>query len=595
MSGVRRLVGPLAVTSVVTAVVRVLYAAALAKHPELAYPVLDGAANLEWARGLLAGTWPGGEPFFRPPGYLVALAAFLRVTGDSVPRVVDLQLALGTITPLLTCLLAARLAGPAAAWIAGPAAAVYPAFLFFDGQLLTPFLVVPLVLGAVLAGDLAREGRRGAWAVAAGWMAGIAGVAWPLVLPVGAWLVFDVARAGRRGAAALTAVALLAAPLAATVHNLRAGDRSFVASQGGLNLYLGNAPGANGMSATFADAPTALGYRMMEAATRQAEAREGHALTPAQVSSHYVHRTLDGVESAPLAWLALIAKKTFLAFSAREIPNNHDLALFAGEIPLLRGPGWGLWLPFAVVGIWRGRRARSTRWVAGVAGIVLAGMVVFFVNGRFRVPAAPLVIALGSAGVVALAGSIVARRWRQVGAAGALLLVAAVVAYANPYHVPRRPWVISYLLVAEAERDRGEPVRALRRVEQALEEEPGLYAARLAKAELLRRTGRIAAARTEVESALKSLPEDAALRHEHAMLLDLSGETPAALAEVDRALRADPGLDAAYVTRAVILSRLGRKADARATLQALLHARPGSPDAVRARTLLAELAGGAPH
>ncbi len=589
MSRVRALAAPLLVTALAAAAMRLAYAAALARHPELAVPVLDGAANLGWARGLLAGTWPGDEPFFRPPGYLVALAGLLRVAGDDPARVLAWQLSLGTVTPVLVALLAARAGGAAAAWVAGLGAAAYPAFLFFDAQLLAPFVAVPLFAAGVLCGDRARKRGAAGVAAAAGALCGVAGVAWPLVLPVGAWLAADLARRGRRTAALAAGAALLLPPLLATAHNVRAGDPSFIASQGGLNLYLGNGPAADGMSATFPDAPTALGYRMVDAAARIAEAREGRPLRPSQVSAHWTRRTLEAVADDPGRWLALLGRKAVLAFGAREIPNNHDLALFEDEIPLLRGPGWGVWLPLAAAGVWLRRRDRSVRWLAAAAGITLLAMIAFFVNDRFRVPAAPFVVALGGVGVVALVREVRARAWRAAGAAAGIAAAFAVLAHANPFGIPARPWVVSYLLVAEAERGRGEPVRALRWIDRALEEEPAMYAARLARIELLRRAGRVAAARAEAERALAAMPGDAALRHEHAILLDLSGDPAAALAEVERAIAADPTLAPAHVSRAVILHRLGRDAEAVEALRAFLAARPDPAEAARARELLAEL------
>ncbi len=590
MSGVRALAAPVLATAVAAAAMRMAYAAALARHPELAAPVLDGAANLAWARGLLAGTWPGDEPFFRPPGYLVALAGLLRAAGDDPARVVAWQLALGTVTPVLVALLAARAGGAAAAWVAGLGAAVYPAFLFFDGQLLAPVVAVPLFAAGVLCGDRARERGGAGAALGAGALIGAAGAAWPLVLPVGAWLALDLARRGRRAAAVAAGAALLAAPLLATAHNVRAGDPSFLASQGGLNLYLGNGPGADGMSATFPDAPTALGYRMVEAAARIAEADAGRELRPSEVSAHWTRRTLESVAADPARWLALLGRKAVLAFAAREIPNNHDLALFREEIPLLRGPGWGVWLPLAAAGVWLRRRDRSVRWLAAAAGITLLAMLAFFVNDRFRVPAAPLVVALGGAGAAALVRAARARSWRAAGTAAAVAVAFTAVAHANPFGIPARPWVVSYLLVAEAERARGEPVRALRWIDRALAEEPGMYAARLARIELLRRAGRVAAARAEAARALAAMPGDAALRHEHAILLDLAGDPAAALAEAERAIAADPTLAAAHVSRAVILSRLGRNDEAVAALRAFLGADPDPAEAARAQELLADLA-----
>ncbi|MFN8179597.1 MAG: hypothetical protein U0167_16840 [bacterium] len=584
----REIAAPLFATLAVAAVIRLLYWRALDLHRELIAPVLDGAANLEWARGLLDGTWPGAVPFFRAPGYVAALGALVGAVGPDPAKLVMAQLAFGLLTPLLTALLAARLFGARAAWIAGLGAAAYPTFLFFDGQFLSPCFAVPAFLAGLWLGLDASE--RGGWlrAASAGLLLGFAGVTWPPLLVAALAPLAPLVRKARRDAL-VAAVALLLAPLLATAHNAACGDPAFIATQGGLNLYLGNARSADGMSATFAPAPTALGYRMVEAAAKIAERAEGRALRPSEVSAYWTGRTLAEIRADPARWGRLVLKKAGLVFWAREIPNNHDFALFAEEIPLLRLPGWGWWLPLAVVGAWAARRRSDVVRTAGAGVVALLGCVAFFVNDRFRVPAAPLVVALGSGGVLAIVDAVRRGALRPAAALAGVAAVLAVAVRLNPYGVPERPWVMSYVLVAEAERDRGELVRSLRWIDRALAERPGLYSAVLARVELLRRTGRLGDARAEAEKALASLPEDPALLHERAVIRDLSGDTAGALGDVERAIARDPSFEPARVSRAAMLARLGRAGEATQALREFLASHPSVGEAARAREVLEEM------
>jgi len=171
-------------------------------------------------------------------------------------------------------------------------------------------------------------------------------------------------------------------------------------------------------------------------------------------------------------------------------------------------------------------------------------------------------------------------------------VVVAVLVRTNPYGIPTRPWVMSYVLVAEAERDRGEPVRALRWIDRALAEKPGLYPALLARIQLLRSTGRVAEARAEADRALAALPGDPALLHERAVTRDLSGDPAGALADVERAIARDPGFEAARVSRGAMLARLGRTEEAKHALQEFLAGGPSQGEAARARDVLAEIARG---
>jgi tetratricopeptide (TPR) repeat protein len=223
----------------------------------------------------------------------------------------------------------------------------------------------------------------------------------------------------------------------------------------------------------------------------------------------------------------------------------------------------------------------------------MAGCVAFFVCARFRLPAAPFLLVLGGGAVAAVLRAAAERRAAAaIGAAGAAALLALLVRW-NPYDVPREPWVTSYVLAAEAEDARGEPVRALRWIERALREEPGLYAARVAEIDLLRKSGRIPEARERAEAAVQALPGDATLRSALGALLDLSGEPEAALRELDAALSLDPAHEPARVSRAVVLARLGRGDEAAAALRAFLRERLRSPEAARAESVLRAIEAGA--
>ncbi len=605
---------------------RAVYLAQIRAHPELLQPVLDGAANLAWAREWLEGTWPGNEPYFRAPGAIWGIGVGLAATGGDGVRLAELQILLGAVTPVLVALLAASMFGRAAAWVAGLAAAVYPMFPFHDGQLLDSFLQIPLVVAAVAASWSACRAPALARVAAAGLLWGAAAVVRPplllaaAVMPAALLLRAGTDGAGRgrggddpggarerggddpggareRGRAAGLAAAgivfALGIPSLVSIHNVRCGDPLFLASQGGLNLYLGNARSADGVSAAFPDDPTALGYAMLDAAAREASSREGRALRPSEVSRHYVRRTGEEIRADPGAWARLLAKKLVLFGSAREIPNNHDPALFARAMPILRwSPGWESWAPWGIAGAWLLRRRFEVRLLAAITAAVGVAAVAFFAAGRFRLPAAPLLLILAAAGFVEARRLLRVRALRPAAVFAVLGVGLALALRANPYRLPEEPWIGSYLLVAEAERDRGETMRALGWIERALELEPGSYAARRAQIELLRRAGRVEEARDVALRLVEAAPRDAALRAELGALFDLTGETERALQEIEHALELDPGLDAALVHRGVVLARRGDPEGARRVLETFLRDRPRSPDAPRARAALEALGRG---
>ncbi len=593
--------GPIATTAIVALALRGAYLLALRSHPELLEPVLDGAANVTWARAWLEGSWPGNEPYFRAPGAIWGIALGLWAAGGNAVRLASLQILAGAITPVLIALLARSAFGTHASWIAGIGAATYPMFAFHDGQLLDSFLQMPLFVGSVLASWNAVKSGRGGHAALAGLLWGATAIVRPPLLfgvaVAGAalWRGSPGAAAGAPARSRATRAALLLGgamllPLAVTAHNAANGDPVFIASQGGLNLYLGNGRGADGMSASFPDDPGALGYAMVQSAASIASKRERRALRASEVSAFWTKHTLDEIRADPGAWLRLVTKKGLLFWTRREIPNNHDPALFAEVIPWWGAlPGWGWWAPFGVCGaalLWRDAAAR---FLAAHVGVVFLTSVAFFVAARFRLPAAALLIVLAAGGMVSAVRSLRAGRGGALaGFVGCGILFMFFTKW-NPYRVPETPWVISYLLVAEAEKNRGELSRALQWIDRALEEEPGLYAGRRAQLDVLRRMARFAEGREVAERLVLAEPQDAAAHAELGVLRDLTGDSDGALAELDAALRLDPGLDAARVHRAVALARRGDVERARGEIEAFLRERPQSAEADRARAVLAAI------
>jgi tetratricopeptide (TPR) repeat protein len=581
---------PILATASAAIFVRVHYLFELRQHPAFLEPILDASANVAWARGWLEGTWPGSEPFFRAPGYIWALAMELAWSGGDPVRAAILQILLGAVTPVLTAILAARAFGNRAAWIAGLGAALDPMLPFHDGQLLDPFLQIPLFLVFTIFACASLRDARVAPAVIAGILGGALAIVRPPMLLAVAMLPAACVMRGERRRALLAAAAALLFPLVVTAMNAAKGDAVFIASQGGLNFYLGNHREADGMSATFPDAPAALGYAMVDASTRLAQEREGRELRASEVSSHYMKRTFEEIRAEPAAWTALMVKKLVLFWTVREIPNNHDPALFAEEIPFLRwAPGWGIWAPWGIAGAFLLRRKGPARFLAALVAAIWISSALFFVADRFRLPALPLLIVLAAA---AFAEAV--RLWKAGARRAPILFVAAglvltLLLRANPYHVPQDTWIMSYVQMAEAERNRGENVRALGWIERALAKEPGLYAARRGPIELLRKVGRTGEAKEIALALARDLPQDASLRIELGVILDVSGDSVGALREFDEALRLDSTLDIARVYRAVARARTGDVTGARAELETFLRERPQSPEASRARAALQSL------
>ena len=260
----------LAAVLLVGLLLRVAYLRENLAKPEFTVPPIDAGFHDYWARALATGDWTpphqfpdpqlSEHPYVRPPGYPYFLSLIYRFAGDSylAPRIV--QLALGLVNALLAFLLAARWFGRRVGLLWAALMSVYWIFIYLEGELQEPALLICLLLSLVYVLGLWAERRVFGYALAAGILLGLAGLVRPNVLlfaPValawGYWLRRRRARPRRlllHAAGLVLGVGLTVAPV--TVRNyLVAEDLVFVSSNAGVNLFIGNHQGSHGRFVCF--------------------------------------------------------------------------------------------------------------------------------------------------------------------------------------------------------------------------------------------------------------------------------------------------------------------------------------------------------
>jgi hypothetical protein len=369
--------------------VRLASIALLGSEPLFRHPVVDAAWHHEWAARISAGEPAAFAPFFRAPLYPWLLGLLYALTGPSVTAGGLLSVALSTTGCALFHRLALRCAGRGAALAASAAWALWGPDVMISGLLLMEPLYTTLLILTLL---MSVRGSGGS----AGLSLGAASIVRPaavLLLPLVLW------RAGRRWWAAAAAFSL---PVAAVwLVNASAGDPGVViSSQGGINLYVGNGPGADGMTA-FAPAPPGApeGVDNVWAASIS-EAPPG--LDPSGVSAWWTARTVEHVLSRPGDWALGMARKLLLLASPLEVPSNYDVYYMRRIDPVLRVLASGPFpaLPFALLllllpsALSGGRPDRLQILLSLWALAILAGVAVFFVTYRFRLPAVPFLLLL---------------------------------------------------------------------------------------------------------------------------------------------------------------------------------------------------------
>lgn len=370
-------------------------------------PVLDAAFYHDTARDLLAGRWPGSEPYFMGPLYSYVLAGFYALFGADVTVARIFQMALGLATIALTGIAGRRALGAGAGLAAAALVALHGPLLFYEQ---IPLLTTAFVTGTALLLErtLAVRARPSVLAAASagltlGALVALRGTA-ILFLPAMVLVAGHRTWRGRNTAVGLLAAVLVVAPF--TVHNLRAGSAALTTTSLGWNLFIGNHAGATGMFAY----PN--GWRAESDVTGRTFASEqaGRALDADETDRYWRSRALADIREAPGRWLGLALRKLGLVLQGAEIPQNESVRFFQRQVPVARVAvsGWWLLLPLFAAGVLvAGERRGELLRLSSFALVPLVTCVAFFVTARYRLPLVPI-LALG--GGLAIARLVVAVR-----------------------------------------------------------------------------------------------------------------------------------------------------------------------------------------
>jgi 4-amino-4-deoxy-L-arabinose transferase-like glycosyltransferase len=588
---------PLALAALLVLVARAVVAAALADHPLLRPEAgLDTGAYVDLARRIAAGdlllrTLP--QPFFVSPLYAYFVAAVLFVTAGSLGAVLAVQAFLGAVAAWLAGDTARRLFGERAAVPAAALLGLTGVAAFHESVLLQaaldPFLAA-LALW-LLARALEGEPRPRAFLVA-GLALGLFALNRPNVLPwaavAGALLLLARGlNAGARPAAAFLLGTVMGVAPAALRNLAVSGEPVLVSSHGGLNLLVGNGPGADGTYRWLDGITPSIGGQAADA-RRLAEAEAGRTLSAREVSAHFAGKARSWVAENPGAAARLFARKAWYVLSGEEAPLNFSYPWFRRATPPLALLAVGPWLlvplggaglAFLLLGAGRLPRRDTATWASFVPAYVLL-VAAFFVATRYRLPLYVPLATAGGGALVVLLDAARARAFRRLALAAAVALPLAVLALwptglDDGSAEEETQWVLHLV-------DTGKGEEAERRAEALAPKhpQPGVLWFRLGQA--WAQAGRL----DDAETALrKSLAVDAGQREtlqvlgavlaRRGMERATAGDLPGAASDLEEAVQLDATDAALHLNLAAVLAERGEHARARALASEALALRPG--------------------
>lgn len=428
--------GPVAAVLIPTLValaLRLVYLFTFQDSPAFALPIMDEAIHDGWARGSM-GFMYEGVPYFRAPLYMWFLQACYAVN-DGYFFVRLVQMLLSALTVAFVADLGRRISGPVAGLVSGLLLAFCWPVIYFAGELVIVTLFSTLIVAGLWSLCLAAERGRLREALVGAALLGIASAARPTVLVFLPGMVWLVLRSWRtwlpdprgRALALFALLALMLLPgIGLTVRNqVVGGDAVFIASQGGLNFFIGNNAQSDGRTAVVpgTSATWAGGY---QEAIALAEEAEGRQLAPSEVSRHYYRRGLEFLVTEPASAAALYGRKLRLLVGAAEQSNNKNPHFWRAQNPLLRIPvfsSWAIIFAMGLVGLVLARRRPATTPLALFLGLYAVGLLLFFINERFRTPETIVLACFAGTPVVALYEAWSRQRRRALGVGMAVLVL----------------------------------------------------------------------------------------------------------------------------------------------------------------------------
>ena len=639
-----------ALIALLAVAVRWAHVASLALNdPAFTHPFMDMRWHVEWARAMAMGAWKP-EPFFRAPLYPFFIGALFAVFGPNSLLAIRLtQGVLGALGCVVIWALGNRLGGQKTAIVSGLIAALYGPLIYFDGDFLIPVLYLPLaglsllLLISAVKATQARKSSLPKWS-AAGLAAGFAAIAIPNILVfipgVLVWVLLEIPDWKRRIATFAIWVAFFSIPVGAvTAYNAELGAGFVpVASQGGINFWIGNNPDADGKTAM---APTHFGASSQANSlyhdsvrvnsTLEAQRRLGRVLRDDQVSSYWFGQAFRFIRNEPRQWIKLMLYKTYFLINGYELPSNRDIYSVRKFSPPMKILLWkkplffpfGLIFPLALAGMVLALKNptadRATHRLLFIYVVIYGvSVIAFFVTSRHRLPIVPPLIPYAAFALTSISERIAGIRRRGIPisfktAAGILVFLAGFFLSNTKYFgiqkVPERENYMNMGFVYIAEKRYDE---ALAEFRAALEEDPLLDRAMFnigATYLLMRRfneaeqvfhdtikinpqfvdawvhlanvyfeQGKLDEAEKTYRKALSINPNNPLAHYNLALLLKRKGDMDGYIRELLASNRSDPSFAPANVDLAYLLIQQGKYDEARALLQKAIVVNPDDPD-----------------
>jgi tetratricopeptide (TPR) repeat protein len=536
----------------------VFFAALKSSWPGWDTPTIDALYHHLWAKQIADGNVLGGGPFFRAPLYPYFLGLLYAIFGANFSLVILLQHFLGVLAIPLVYFTARNYFAPSVAFVAALLTAINGVLIYFESQLLLDFLTVIFYLAFTWLLILAQKYSGNKYYFIAGLIAGLFAITRPNILAVlplvCLWIIFIEAGLKKRiRHCILLLIGAMIIIFPVTLRNLIAGkDAVLIASQGGINFYIGNNAYADGCTALLPGFGHNWQYSDAEYEASVNLNRKPGQIKPSEVSSYYSDKTIKFIKSSPGMFAGLLIKKLYMFWNRFEISNNNNLYFLTSYIGLSFYPLFlfALISPLGLIGtvlcFVKGRRF----WIFPILifGYMLT-VIIFFVTARFRIPVVPLLTIMAAYAGYEIFSAFRNRRFKY-----GIILIAAVVligifAWTDFYKHHDKSMVMANYSLGNMFLKKGDYRAAGEQYRRALSQAACVPNAHLNLGVIAFYNQDTALARIEFENETEKCGPSAKAYNNLSMLSRLGKDYPKACAYADSAVHYFPNFKESYINR----------------------------------------------
>ena len=552
---------------------RIIYFAQIKENfPGWDTPTIDPLYHDLWAKQIASGNILGAGAFFRAPFYAYFLGLIYAIFGPSLAAAKVIQHLIGAATCSLIFLFTDKYFNRKTAILSGLLAALNWVLIYHEDDLLLDWLLVSFSLAIIWSLMTSVEKPRMRGFFVSGIVLGLACITrpnylafWPVIL---IWLLIisrpDYGKAIKPFLILSLGCALMIAPV--TLRNKIIGhDNVLIASQGGINFYIGNNPHADGASAIMPEFGPTWQYADAEYQAKSETGRLGQEMKPSEVSSFYYRKGLDFAVSDPAGWLGLTVKKLGLFWNAYEVSNNQDLYFFRrfATITRILPPLFFIISPLSLVGLFLiFKRDRKYHIIGYFIIIYMLTVVGFFVNSRFRLPILPLLIILASFAFWQAVDWLRARSIQRLVIFAISFIILCGLTNIDFFGISHESYPMSYFSLGNVYLKKGLTDKALDEYSEALKLAPCVPKAHLNRGAIYFSHQDFRRAREEFELELSTCKVSAEAHNNLSVLDRLQGDPRTALTEARKAVNIMPQYLEARINEALALRALNDNGEA---------------------------------